>query len=51
VWARTYDEDDIFAAGNAVTDPDERVIAMLGARSVIVRGNRVATETLALIRT
>jgi integrase len=43
--------DDILAAGNAVTDPDERVIAMLGARSVIVRGNRVATETLALSRT
>jgi hypothetical protein len=43
--------DDILAAGNAVTDPDERVIAMLGARSVIVRSNRVATETHALSRT
>jgi integrase len=35
--------DDILAAGSPVVDPDERVIAMLGARSgTIVRGNGVA---------
>jgi hypothetical protein len=43
--------DEILAAGNAVTDSDERVIAMLGARSVIVRGNSVATEPRSLRRT
>jgi hypothetical protein len=43
--------DAILAAGNAMTDPDERVLAMLGARSFIVRGNSVATETLVLSRT
>jgi integrase len=43
--------DDILAAGNAMTDPDERVLAMLGARSFIVCGNSVATETHALSRT
>jgi integrase len=35
---------DILAAGNAMTDPDERVVAMLGARSNKVRGNAVTTE-------
>ena len=35
--------DDILAAGRSVVDPDERVVAMLGARSgTIVRGNGVA---------
>lgn len=34
-----------------VTDPDERVIAMLGARSGIVRGNTVATERRSLTST
>jgi hypothetical protein len=35
--------DDILAAGSAAADPDERVVAMLGARSgTIVRGNGVA---------
>ena len=43
--------DDILEAGNAVADPDERVIAMLGARSVIVRRNSVATEPRSLSRT
>lgn len=35
--------DDILAVGGAVADPDERVVAMLSARSgTIVRGNAVA---------
>lgn len=46
--------DDIVAAGNRATDPDQRIIAMLGARSAHangeIRGNSVATEPLTLIR-
>jgi integrase len=43
--------DDILAAGKSIADPDERVLAMLGARSAFVRGNGVATEPLTLTRT
>jgi integrase len=42
---------DILTAGNTMTDPDERVIAMLGARSASpdhLRGNTVATGTRSL---
>ena len=41
-------------AGNAMTDPDERVVAMLGARSASpdhLRGNTVATGTRSLTST
>jgi integrase len=41
----------ILAAGDAVVDPDERVIAMLGARSGLVRGNAVATDQRAVSST
>ena len=40
--------DDILAARAALTDPDECVIAMLGARSSRLRGNGVATEPRSL---
>lgn len=43
--------DAVLGAGNAVTDPDARVIAMLGARSDLVRGNAVATAAHALTGT
>ena len=36
--------ENILAAGGAIADPDERVLAMLSARSHHVRGNAVATE-------
>jgi integrase len=42
---------EILAAGNAVVDPDARVVAMLGARSDQARGNSVATEARALTET
>jgi integrase len=42
---------DILAAGAAIMDPDERVIAMLGARSGGVRGNAVATDQRARSKT
>ena len=45
---------DILTAGNAMTDPDERVIAMLGVRSASpdrLRGNTVATGPRALTST
>ena len=35
---------EVLAAGAPITDPDERVIAMLSARSALTRGNAVATE-------
>lgn len=41
----------ILAAGNAVVDPDARIVAMLGARSDFARGNGVATEQHALTGT
>jgi hypothetical protein len=34
--------DEILAAGNAVVDPDSRILAMLGARTDHARGNSVA---------
>jgi hypothetical protein len=34
--------DEILAAGNAVVDPDSRILAMLGARCDHARGNSVA---------
>jgi hypothetical protein len=34
----------VLAAGAPITDPDERVIAMLSARSALTRGNAVGTE-------
>jgi hypothetical protein len=40
---------DILAAGSNAADPDERVIAMLGARARIVRGNTVAAAPLAAV--
>jgi len=42
---------DILAVGAAVIDPDERVMAMLGARSGSVRGNAVATGRRSLTST
>lgn len=42
---------DVLAAGNAMTDPDERVLAMLGARSPHARGNGVATEPRSQLNT
>jgi hypothetical protein len=35
--------EEILSAGAAILDPDQRVIAMLGARSAALRGNTVAT--------
>jgi hypothetical protein len=43
--------DEILAAGNAVSHPDSRVIAMLGARGDHARGNSVATGPRALTGT
>jgi hypothetical protein len=40
--------EEILAAGNAVVDPDVRIIAMLGARSDFACGNGVATEQHAI---
>jgi hypothetical protein len=51
--------EDIVAAGNRTTDPDQRIIAMLGARSAHgahshahgeIRDNSVATPPRALTR-
>jgi hypothetical protein len=39
----------VLAAGAAITDPDERVVAMLSARSVPIRGNAVATDARSLM--
>jgi hypothetical protein len=41
----------LLAAGATVMDPDERVIAMLGARSGLVRGNAVANDQRAISST
>ena len=40
--------DEILSAGAAILDPDQRVIAMLGARSAALRGNTVATAPRSL---
>jgi len=40
--------DEILAARAGLVDPDECVIAMLGARSTRLRGNGVATEPRSL---
>jgi hypothetical protein len=34
---------EVLAAGAPITDPDERVIAMLSARSALARGNGAAS--------
>jgi len=44
------DPEEILSAGAAVLDPDQRVIAMLGARSAALRGNTVATAPRSLSR-
>jgi hypothetical protein len=41
----------ILAAGNAVVDPDSRIVAMLGARADHSRGNGVANGPRALTGT
>ncbi len=41
--------DHVLEAGTGTLDPDVRVIAMLGARSDVVRGNTVATAPLAVV--
>ena len=41
----------ILAAGNAVVDPDARIVAMLGVRSDFARDNGVATEQHAVTGT
>jgi hypothetical protein len=45
--------DDILAAGKSIADPDERVLAMLGARSAFGRGNGTsdAHQNLAITET
>ncbi len=40
--------EEILSAGAAILDPDQRVIAMLGARSAALRGNTVATAPRSL---
>jgi integrase len=40
--------EDILSTGAAILDPDQRVIAMLGARSAALRGNTVATAPRSL---
>ena len=36
--------EEVLAVGNAVVDPDARIVAMLGARSDFAGGNGVATD-------
>ena len=43
--------EEIRAAGNAVVDPDARIVAMLVARSEFAGGNGVATERHAVTGT